>query len=453
MVIMKKNYKKLVEEITKEAQRKQDPAAIPGWTSGLNLFGDPPKTNTPIVLNQPGQTPPPQPQGGGQTGGTPPANTGGGWGNLGFGGGSGGTTTTNWSAPSGGGGGGGGGSHVGGAGVIPIREMQKAIKDFATEAVKYNTTPKQEGGKVVRTVNPDDKRRDFNDFLAEQFSASADIHGDEYTTDQSATSQESKQPTDLVQLNNVIDGLQRVGPGNRESMVDGVWDFRTNNAVRNTYALAAALVTANEALGGTAPNDRRVFKRSDLQNLAKAIPEQKDPYKEGVSQAELGEKAKTIAALVKKLTDFYTYYSKTIMEHPAYKRYIEGNIPLFTVKPGGGDPAQLDENQAKQLQENGKRWTIFSLVLPNKEGRNVDLSGQIPLDYLTSRRNLQQLMIDKLGYQASEVNNGPLLVKLVKSMVAQVSDYISKHKPIPVPPKPQQQMGDQPAPQGRNQLA
>lgn len=353
-------------------------------------------------------------------------------------------------APAHTGGGGGGGGY---AGVLAIRDMQKAIKDFATEAVKYNTTPQQQGGKVVRTVNPDDKRRDFNDFLAEQFSASADIHGSEYTTDPTATSQESKQPTDLVQLNNVIDGLQRVGPGSRESMVDGIWDFRTNNAVRNTYALAAALVTANEALGGTAPNDRRVFKRQDLVALDKAIPEQKDPYKEGVSQAELGEKAKTISALVKKLTDFYTYYSKAIMEHPAYKRYIEGNIPLFTVTPGGGDPAQLDENQTKQLQENGKRWTIFSLTLPNKEGKNVDLSGQVPLDYLASRRNLQQLMIDKLGYQASEVNNGPLLVKLVKSMVAQVSDYISKHKPIPVPPKPQQQTGDQVAPQGRNQVA
>lgn len=319
-----------------------------------------------------------------------------------------------------------------------IREMQKAIQEFAAEAVKYRTTPKREGNKVINVINPDDKRRDFNDFLTEQFSASADIHGEEYSPNAANTTRESKSPTDLVQLNNVIDGLQRIGPGSREGMADGVWDFRTNNAVRNVAALAAAMVAANEALGGTAPNDKRVFRRADLQKLQQAIPKEADPMKAKVPQAQLAEKAKEITPLIEKLTEFYKYYSKTIVEHPAYTRYIKGDVPLFNVKPGGGDPAKLDDNQKQLLNQKGQELTLTNLTLPNREGKNVNLNGQVALNYLQTRKGLLQLMVDKLGYKESEVaTNEPLLVKTVQNMLTQVNDFLSKNRPIPVAAKPQ----------------
>lgn len=333
---------------------------------------------------------------------------------------------------------GGGGTFVGAA---SIREMQQAIQNFATESVKYKTSPKREGNKITYEVNQDDKRRDFNDFLAEQFSASADIHGQEYSTEAKDTTKQSKLPTDLVQLNNVIDGLQRIGPGSKERMADGVWDFRTNNAVRNVYAIAAAMVTAQESLGGTAPNDKRVFSRADLSKLNDAIPEQADPMKAKVPQADLAEKAKQITPLVEKLTEFYKYYSKMIIEHPAYTRYIKGDIPLFTVKPGGGDPAKLTPDQQKLYDEKGKTMTLPALYLKNKQGKWVNFDNQITLDFFANRNNLYKLLTDKLGYNQNEVYNGPLLVKIVQTVLDQVNEYLTKNKPIPKPvqqkPEPQ----------------
>lgn len=330
--------------------------------------------------------------------------------------------------------------------LAPIREMQKAIQDFADAAVKYRRSknPKKdtkgrvvlEKGKPVYEIDPADDRRDFNDFLVENFSANADIHGDEYSPNSEDVSKDSKLPTDIIQLNNVIDGLKRIGPGEKESMSDGVWDFRTNNAVKNIYAFAAALVAASEALivGGTA-NDPNMFKRADLQALGKAIPKEDNPASK-LSQQDLSNSAKIITSLVKKLTRFFDFYSKKIMNHPAYKRYIESDPdrnpnapPLFSVKPGGVDPYKPDSNDPRQIaiMSDPKSFTMPQLTLMNKNNAPVNLDGKITLDYLASRDGLISLMKNYLGYTDQEVNNGPLMRKVVNSILEQVNNFISKN--------------------------
>jgi hypothetical protein len=340
--------------------------------------------------------------------------------------------------------------------LSPIREMQKAIQEFAEASVKYRRSkdPKKdsrgrvvlEHGKPTYDVDPSDSRRDFNDFLAENFSANADIHGDEYSANESDVTQQSKMPTDIIQLNNVIDGLRRIGPGSKESMSDGVWDFRTNNAVRNVYAFASALVSASEALvmGGTL-NNPDMFKRNDLQALAKALPKEEDPVASKVSQEELSRDAQVITPLVKKLTRFFDFYSKKVMNHPAYKRYIESDPdknpnapPLFSVKPGGVDPYKPDQSDPRQVEimNNPKSFALPQLTLNSKSGTPVNLNGKLTLDYLASRDGLISLMKNHLGYNDNEINNGPLMRKIVNSILTQVNDFISKNSLlVKAPPK------------------
>ena len=330
----------------------------------------------------------------------------------------------------------GSGTGVGYTGSSSIKNMQKAIQAFADAAVKYKTKPERDAqGKVVYKVSDDDKRRNFNDFLAEQFSAGSDIHGDEYNPDPNANTRDAKFPTDLIQLNNVIDSLRRIGPGTKESLPDGMWDFRTNNAVRNVYALATALVTANEALGGVAPNDPRAFKRSDLAKLKNAIPKQKDPSKEGVSQPELANKAAVITPIIEKLTEFYGYYSKSIMDHPYYKRYITDDIPLLTVQPGK-DPAALDANQAEKMKD-AQQISLPYLRVFDKDKKPIVVDNRLFLSYLRNRQNLQKLMVNILGYQPNEVNNAPVMRQVVKNMIDNISKLIDTNKPVSSPSNPQ----------------
>lgn len=322
-----------------------------------------------------------------------------------------------------------------------IKEMQHAIQEFADATVRYRRSKdaKKDGkgktvlehGKPVYDVDPTDARRDFNDFLAENFSANADIRGNEFSPNSEDVTQESKMPTDIIQLNNVIDGLRRIGPGNKESMSDGVWDFRTTNAVKNVYAFATALVAASEALimGGTS-NDPNMFKKSDLQSLGRAIP------KESASKEELVNSAKTITPLVKKLIRFFDFYSKKVMNHPAYKRYIESDPdrnpnapPLFSVKPGGINPYKPDVNDPRQteIMSNPKSFILPQLTLNGKNNTPVNLDGKVTLDYLASRDGLISLMKNHLGYTDSEINNGPLMRKIVNSILTQVNEFISKN--------------------------
>lgn len=322
-----------------------------------------------------------------------------------------------------------------------IKEMQHAIQEFADASVRYRRSKDAkkdvkgktvlENGKPVYEVDPADSRRDFNDFLAENFSANADIRGNEFSPNSEDVTQESKMPTDIIQLNNVIDGLRRIGPGNKESMSDGVWDFRTTNAVKNVYAFATALVAASEALimGGTI-NDPNMFKKSDLQTLGGAIP------KEDASKEELVNSAKVITPLVKKLTRFFDFYSKKVMNHPAYKRYIESDPnknpnapPLFSVKPGGVNPYKPDMSDPRQaeIMNNPKSFVIPQLTLKGKNNAPINLDGKVTLDYLATRDGLVNLMKNHLGYTDQEVNNGPLMRKVVNSILTQVNDFISKN--------------------------
>lgn len=324
---------------------------------------------------------------------------------------------------------------------VEIKGMQHAIQEFADASVRYRRSkdakkdakgkPILENGKPIYDIDPSDSRRDFNDFLAENFSANADIRGNEFSPNSEDVSQESKMPTDIIQLNNVIDGLRRIGPGNKESMSDGVWDFRTTNAVKNVYAFATALVAASEALimGGTL-NDPNMFKKSDLQTLARAIP------KENASQEELVSSAKVITPLVKKLTRFFDFYSKKVMNHPAYKRYIESDPtknpnapPLFSAKPGGVNPYKPDPNDPRQMEiiNNPKSFALPQLTLNGKGNVPVNLNGKVTLDYLATRDGLISLMKNHLGYTDNEVNNGPLMRKVVNSILTQVNDFISKN--------------------------
>lgn len=316
----------------------------------------------------------------------------------------------------------------------PIANMQKAIQDFAEKAVAYQKgkPERDKSGKIVYKISDeDDKRRHFNDFLAEQFSASADIHGSEFSTDLGAISKSDKLPTDIIQLNNIINGLQRIGPGSREFSLDGNWDFRTNNAIRNVYAIATALVAANEALGGAAPNDPRVFRRADLAKLKSLIPTEPDPAKSKETPATLSAKAEQITPLIEKLTRFYSYYSKSIMDHPDYKRYINDDRPLLTVKPGQ-DPAQLDTNQAERMK-NSAQITLPYLRVMDKDNRPINVDGQIALNYLQSRQGLQKMMVDLLGYQPNEVNNGAAMRRIVKTFIDRINSVIEKNKPEPQP--------------------
>ena len=315
-------------------------------------------------------------------------------------------------------------------GASSIREMQNAIKRFVDAAVKYRRVPN------TTQISKDDTRKDFNDFLAEQYSANSSVHGDEWTTDAGATKKEQKQPTEIIELNNVLDQLYRTGPGKSERMADGVWDFRTNNAIKNICAVADALVRVTEDFGGTIPN--KSFTRANLAKLMGSVPRVKDPRT--ANPADLKHKADVITAEIDRLTEFYKGYHKYVVDHPAYKDYINVQKPLFAAKPGGDDPGAMSP-ELKQLYNDKMKLTV---ALPGKTG---SLNTTIELADIKDVDSLQRYMSRVLGYDSNEISNEELIKKIFNAIYVQVTNAISIAEKMPgvISPTPVAQRKTAPA--------
>lgn len=431
----KKNIKSLVEEIQKEAQAKPPTAT---WDLGSwSPTGTPSGTTTTPTLTL-----------------TPNAPTGGGGGG---GGGQGGASTSwdlgTWNKQppkpvGGGGGGGGGGAYV--SSVAAVKEMQKSIQNFAKVAVNYKTkmvkqpVPNKPGQTTtVEMMDGEDDRKDFNDFIAEQYTnAGTTIHGVEFDPDEGATAKDQKRPTDNIDMDNVLDGLRRIGsPKPGEKIPDGFWDFRTQNSVMETYALADALTQITNFMGAVPQKGDANFKAADLAKFAAAIPKVKEypatskqnEFLTKMSQADLKEKAEIITGLVDKLSNFYQFYYKYVLNHPAYTAAIKKKTPLINVKPGGEDRGAVPEKYADVMNQLDKRY--ISVVLHKKDGKYF--TEPLPLSVLKDVQSFRSLILNKLGYDEDDVNNASIQAKVLGEVILGINDALSK-EPVQIEvPAPQ----------------
>lgn len=253
-------------------------------------------------------------------------------------------------------GGGGGGVNV----VGPIKDMQEAMQQFAAVATKYGSVKQQPSppGQQATAPRVDSRKKQFNDFITEQYLAGSDMKGEEYTPDEKRVAKEQKQPTDLIEMNIVVNGLQRIGGPQSELKADNYWDFRTNNALKNIYAFAYGLVNLSKDFGRT---DAQSFTNEDLAKMKENIPEHRDP--KDLKPAEKITRAKVLTPLIKKLTKFYEYYIKNIAEHPGFTRYIAGDEKMMTLQRGGGDPTRLTPEQ-QQLMPSIENLQLGANAIP-----------------------------------------------------------------------------------------
>jgi hypothetical protein len=307
-----------------------------------------------------------------------------------------------------------GGPAAGGGGNVnptpAIKEMQKAMQDFAAKVTAYSADAKT---KTIR-----DDRKNFNDFLTEQYLATSDVKGAEYSKDPTQTKQvdKQKQATDLAEMDYIVDGLKRIGGQRNELQADNVWDFRTNNALKNIYAFAYALINIEKDFGKAGA---RMFNEDSLKQMDENIPEDVNPSK--LPGAEKAKKAAALTPLINSLGKFYEYYVKKIALNPQYRGYIEGTYDMFTVKPGGEDPGKLTPQEQERLGKEANTLKLQHVVLPSKSG---DKPFDIAYSYLASPQNFNKLLAT-LGYTPNEVENPDIQKKVLDAVRNHVTALIS----------------------------
>lgn len=306
-------------------------------------------------------------------------------------------------------GGGGGGAYVNA--TPAIKEMQKAMQDFAAKVTQYSTDAKT---KTIR-----DDRKNFNDFITEQYLATSDVKGAEYSKDPTQVKQvdKQKQATDLAEMDYIIDGLKRIGGQRNELLADNIWDFRTNNALKNIYAFANALINIEKDFGKAGA---RMFNESSLKQMEENIPDEVNPAK--LPGAEKIKMATALTPLIVSLGKFYEYYVKKIAINPQYRGYIEGTYDMFKIKPGGEDPGKLTPQEQERLGKEANTLKLQHVVLPSKSG---DKPVDIAYSYLASPQNFNKLLSTVLGYTPNEVENPDIQKKVLDAVRNHVTALIS----------------------------
>jgi hypothetical protein len=337
---------------------------------------------------------------------------------------------------------------VAAVGSSEIKEMQIAIQNFAKTATDYKTKqvrvpPTTPGGKpqIVEKMDANDPRKDFNDFISEQYTNGTSIHGVEFNPDPNAVSDDSKKPTDNIEMDNVLDSLRRIGsPKPGEKQPDGVWDFRTQNAVMQTYALADSLTQITAFMAPPSQKAKNNFTSADLSKFANAIPKvgeypathKVNDYLKKISPDELKQKANVITSLVNKLSSFYQYYYAYVINHPAYKAAIEKTTPLITVKPGGEDRGAVPAQYAGVMKQLDAR-KLTDVKLPQKQdGKVVWVTfPSVPLSTLKDAQSFRSFMLNSLKFNEADINSGETQAAVLGAFDKHIKNVLSAEPPPP----------------------
>ena len=289
-----------------------------------------------------------------------------------------------------------------------VQEMQVAIQNFAKSVTQYSAakpSPLVGGAGAASAV--DGYKKNFNNFITENYIATSGVKGAEWTPDPKKVKEKDKQPTDLLEMDLVIDGLKRIGLEAKESAVDGIWWFRTNNALKNVYAFAVGLVNLQKDFEAYQEND---FTSEDLNVLKSNIPD--DPKMLKTNEDKI-KRAEALTPLINKLTDFYKSYVKRISENPKYANYIEAGASFKEFPTSEKDEAEKTPDEQKMISNLGQ-YTLKNIKINNK------VIPELNLLYLSSLKDIKFLATNVLGYTPNEADNP----ETIKKIIDQLNEHI-----------------------------
>lgn len=309
---------------------------------------------------------------------------------------------------------------------LPINKSPKA----GVAPVKLNAIGKMQGQIIALAQSISSSTKDFNDFMVEAYSNESYIKGEEWDPGQKYHTKQTRLASPLIRLDNVVDQLKKIGSPQNPIKEDGNWDERTQNALKNVWAFADALVRVYEDFGSTFTNPQ--FTKADLQALGDLIPKTPVDRPEEVrdlNAKDKDEKAKLITPLLDRLTDFYRSFSKKILDNPIYRPFIK------PVSPPGVSPDMVPEgskiynkfdinlspSRTPGLAPSAK--DLVGKVLNNirlTNINNVKVLVNVPLAALRDQRSLQKFMIDELLYSDEEVMKRDYQIKVLDEISKQL---------------------------------
>jgi len=274
---------------------------------------------------------------------------------------------------------------------INIIAMQHALQDLA-QAVSAQINLQDAFSGDPRKEKEAKARDAFGVFLTKNYMRNTKVSGIEYDPDPTVTDVSKKHPNDPTRMSVVMDTMNRIGTPKKkgENFADGSWGPRTNAAVRDAYAFASGLLDFVDDVNRFATKRMSVsYDRASLAELEKAATTDNTLTPQHKIQA-----APVVTQHVKAIKKMYDEVKSSILQHPAYQRFIEDSDPFKSYK------SPVTQQQVDTVKQN----------FP--QGFTVDLGAgpvAIPVDSLLSLNALKKLIP-----QGSKVTPGDVVSQIWK---------------------------------------
>lgn len=229
-------------------------------------------------------------------------------------------------------------------GLAAVKEMQQAILDFVGVAASTDVTSMtgnqqgQQYGQQTRALpstsmekhedemkaihdSKDDKEYlggsdPFGNFLVQHY-VKGDPVGRQYlNVDVSGNKARSDASIENLNIRGLLDSMKRIGTPGAEKAVDGIWQVRTNNALKNIFALTSGMLKFAQAMklqvGG--------YTEDTLKDFVSKIPAS---YTDLKTPNNVAEAAKQITPHIKAITKFFESLKAAVFNKPELRKFID----------------------------------------------------------------------------------------------------------------------------------
>lgn len=234
-----------------------------------------------------------------------------------------------------------------GYGLAAVKEMQQAILNFAEVAASTDVTSMtgnqqgQQYGQQTRAIpgqpvagqgeSKDDKEYlggsdPFGNFLVQHY-VKGDPAGQQYlNVDVSGNKARSDAAIENLNIRGILDSIKRIGsPGMSEKTVDGIWQVRTNNALKNIFALTNGMLKFTQAMKLQVPG----YTEETLKTFESMIPKS---YTDLKTPNAIAESAKQITDHIKAITNFFTNLKAAVFNKPELRKFIDQKEAFVSYK-------------------------------------------------------------------------------------------------------------------------
>lgn len=299
-----------------------------------------------------------------------------------------------------------------------VKDMQAAMKDLSdqvTQDPQADAMPKSQHDSV-QTKAPQqiqDSKTHFNDFIAQQYMnpLNDDEKGEEYHDDKDHSWQAKQtNATGIYSLDGVMKTLKDTGSQFSEQYQDGIWSFRTQNALKNILAFSKGLLQFQHDL---IPDSNNVFSASMWENFKDVLDNvdktvDRDNHSFTMVPKMKADAAKYLTKYIGLIKKQYFNFRQNVLANTSLRTTIEGQRSFDSYNSQGSNKDVLTP-QDNSLLKNPNAMINVKFPAAGSPASGIPLSALVNkeayFDYMRYVGNDEAMAVKLLPHIKQQIES------------------------------------------------